>query len=614
MALRNHSTITEFFLLQLSANHHIEVFLFVLFLVIYLLTIMGNLMMLLVIRADFCLHTPMYFFLSHLSFIDLCFSSVTVPKMLENLLSQKKTISVEGCLTQVFFVFITGGTELLLLCAMAYDRYAAICHPLLYGQIMSKQLYMQLVWGSWGLSFLDALINILLAMNMVFCEAQIIHHFICEMPSILPLSCSDVSRNITVLLCSTLLHGLVGFHLVFISYACIICTILSISSTSGRSKVFSTCSSHLTAVTLYYGSGVLRHLMPNSGSLMELMFSVQYSVITPMLNPLIYSLKNKEVKAAVRRTLKKYLLHIRMSWGNRTTVNKFILLGLSADPKIQALLFVLFLGIYLLLLLLVIWVDFHLHTPMYFFLSHLSFLDLCFSSTTVSKLLENLLSQTKIISVGGCLAQVFFLFDTGGTEACLLAVMAYDLYVAICHSLLYGQVMSNKLCKVWGSWSLAFLDALINILLAMNLDFCGDKPIPYYSYELPSLFPLSCSDASTNFTVMLCSTLLHELETCVLIIFSYTLIVSTILSISSSTGKSKAFSTCSSHFTIVLLFYGSAFLHYVMPNSDSPLELLFSVQYSAIMSLVNPLIYSLKNNKVKAAVKRTLRNYLQYFR
>ncbi|XP_007936159.1 olfactory receptor 8S1-like [Orycteropus afer afer] len=311
MALRNHSTVTKFILLGLSANPHVQVLLFMLFLLIYLLTMIGNLMMLLVIRSDSHLHTLMYFFLSQLSFLDLCFSSVTVPKLLENLMSETKTISVEGCLTQAFFVFITGGTELLLLCAMAYDRYAAICHPLLYGQIMSKQLYVQLVWGSWGLGFLDALINILLAMNLMFCEAHIIHHFSCEMPSILPLSCSDVSRNIIVLLCSTLLHGLGTFFLVFLSYARIISTILTISSTSGRSKAFSTCSSHFAAVTLYYGSGMLRHLMPNSGSLVELIFSVQYSVITPMLNPLIYSLKNKEVKAAVRRTLENYLQHIR---------------------------------------------------------------------------------------------------------------------------------------------------------------------------------------------------------------------------------------------------------------------------------------------------------------
>ncbi|XP_007936149.1 olfactory receptor 8S1-like [Orycteropus afer afer] len=311
MSWRNHSTITEFILLGLSVDPHIKGLLFVLFLGIYLLTMMGNLMMLLVIRADCHLHTPMYFFLSHLSFLDLCFSSVTVPKMLENLLSWKKTISVRGCLAQIFFLYDAAGTEGCLLSVMAYDRYAAICYPLLYGQIMSTQLYMQLVWGSWGLGFLDALINILLAMNLVFCEAHIIHHFSCEMPSILPLSCSDISRNIIVLLCSILVHGLGTFLLVFLSYVPIISTILSISSTSGRNKAFSTCSSHLTAVTLYYGSAVLRHLMQNSGSLMELVFSVQYSVIAPMLNPLIYSLKNKEVKAAMRRTLEKYLQHTR---------------------------------------------------------------------------------------------------------------------------------------------------------------------------------------------------------------------------------------------------------------------------------------------------------------
>nr|XP_008511822.1 PREDICTED: olfactory receptor 8S1-like [Equus przewalskii] len=316
MALGNHSNITEFILIGLSDNPNVKALLFVIFLEIYILTIMGNVMMLLVIRADSHLHTPMYFFLSHLSFVDISFSSVTVPKMLENLLSQRKTVSVEGCLAQVFFVCVAAGTEACLLSVMAYDRYAAICHPLLYGQIMSKQimskqLYMQLVWGSWGLGFLDALINICLATNMVFCEAKIIPHYSCEMPSLLPLSCSDTSRNLIVLLCSTLLHGLGTFLLVFLSYARIIATILSISSNSGRSKTFSTCSSHLTAVTLYYGSGFLRYLMPNSGSSMELIFSVQYNVVTPMLNPLIYSLKNKEVKAALKRTLEKYVQHIR---------------------------------------------------------------------------------------------------------------------------------------------------------------------------------------------------------------------------------------------------------------------------------------------------------------
>ncbi|XP_042636488.1 olfactory receptor 8S1-like [Orycteropus afer afer] len=307
MALKDHSAITEFILLGLSSDPNIQALLFLLFLGIYLLTFMGNLIMLLVIRTDSYLHTPMYFFLSHLSFLDLCFSSVSVPKMLENLLSQKKTIFVRCCLIQIFFVLITGGTEGLLLSVMAYDHYAAICYPLLYGQMMSKQRYVQLVWGSWGLSFLDAFINVLLAVKMDFCDTCIIPHYSCELPSIFPLSCSDVSTNFIVMLCSFIPHGLITSLSIFFSYICIISTILSISSTSGRSKPFSTCSSHLTAVIFFYGSAFLRYFMPTSGSPLELIFSVQYGVITPMLNSLIYSMKNKEVKAAVRRKLRKIL-------------------------------------------------------------------------------------------------------------------------------------------------------------------------------------------------------------------------------------------------------------------------------------------------------------------
>ncbi|XP_053777970.1 olfactory receptor 8S1-like [Desmodus rotundus] len=305
MALRNHSTMTEFLLLGLPADHPSQALLFVFFLVIYLLTLSGNLLMILVIRANSHLHTPMYFFLSHLSFLDLCYSSVTVPKMLENLLSEKKTISVEDCLTQAFFVFDSGGTEICLLAAMAYDRYAAICHPLRYSQMMSDQLCVGLVWGSWGLAFLDALINTLLAWNLDLCETRVISNFLCEIPSLFPLSCSNSSNNFAVLLCSALLHAFGTFLLLFYSYVRIVSTILSISSTSGRSKAFSTCSSHLTSVTLFYASGILRYLMPTSGSPWEVVFSMQYSVVTPLVNPLVYSLKNKEVKAGLKNMLQK---------------------------------------------------------------------------------------------------------------------------------------------------------------------------------------------------------------------------------------------------------------------------------------------------------------------
>nr|XP_004668612.2 olfactory receptor 8S1-like [Jaculus jaculus] len=308
MAWRNHSAITEFILTGLSDDPRIKALLFVLFLAIYLLTTVGNLTMLLVIRVDTHLHTPMYFFLSHLSFVDLGFSSVTVPKLLEDLLSKKKTILLEGCFTQVFFVFFSSGTEACLLSVMAYDRYAAICHPLLYGQVMSTKLCVRLVLLSWTVASLNATIIVLLAVNLDFCEAQTIHHYTCELPALFPLSCSDVSITVNILLCASLLHGLGTFIPIFFSYTRIVSTILSISSTTGRSKAFATCSSHLIAVTLFFGSGFLCYLMPPSGSSLDLLLSLQYSAVTPMLNPLIYSLKNKEVKLAVHRSLRKYLL------------------------------------------------------------------------------------------------------------------------------------------------------------------------------------------------------------------------------------------------------------------------------------------------------------------
>uniref|UniRef100_A0A8C2W824 Olfactory receptor 8S1-like n=2 Tax=Chinchilla lanigera TaxID=34839 RepID=A0A8C2W824_CHILA len=302
---RNHSTVPEFTLLGLPVDTQTDALLFVLFLVIYLLTTVGNLTLLVVVSTDSRLHTPMYFFLGQLSFLDLCHSSVTVPKLLEKLLSERKTISVEGCRAQVSFVFATGGTESCLLTVMAYHHYAAVSSPLLCGQVVNRQLCVGLVPGAWGLAFMDAFINIPVALNLHFCDAQNILHFICELPSLYPLSCSDVSASFTTLLCSSLLHFVGNFLLMF-SYVRIVLTILSISSASGRGKAFSTCSSHLTVVLFFYGSRLLRYLMPNSGSIQEMIFSLPYSVVTPMLNPLIYSLKNKEVKAAVGRLWRKY--------------------------------------------------------------------------------------------------------------------------------------------------------------------------------------------------------------------------------------------------------------------------------------------------------------------
>ncbi|KAG3292075.1 olfactory receptor 5BS1 [Ictidomys tridecemlineatus] len=303
MEVNNGTIVTAFVLLGLSNNPQIQVPLFVLFLAIYLLTFMVNLLILLVINTDSHLQTPMYFFLRHLSFLDVFYSSVIVPKLLENLLSKWKTVSFLECFTQISLVIFSGATEACLLSVMAYDRFQAVCHPLLYAVAMNRRVCTGLVGASWVIGVSTSLINTLLLAQQHFCGPNLIHSFACELPPVLLLACSDPYSSIASILTTMVVLGFGTLVLLLGSYSQIIMTALGINSAMGRSKIFSTCSSHFLVVTIFYGSGVFRYMTPASGSTLEQVLSLQYSVVTPLLNPLIYSLKNKEVKAALKRTL-----------------------------------------------------------------------------------------------------------------------------------------------------------------------------------------------------------------------------------------------------------------------------------------------------------------------
>ncbi|XP_044839687.1 olfactory receptor 5A1-like [Mauremys mutica] len=307
MKIKNQTTVTEFILLGLSSDPQMQIFFFLVFLVIYLITLGGNIVIMLVIRADSHLHIPMYFFLFHLSFVDICYSSVIVPNMLMNFLAEHRTISVIGCIAQMFFMILSGATEAFILSAMAYDRYAAICDPLRYMETMSTRICVQLVSGAWAIGFFHALLNTVFALKLHFCGPSQIRHFSCELPPLLRLSCTETLTTQVVLLTSVVIIGSSSFLLTLISYIHIISTILRIRSAEGRHKAFSTCSSHLIVVGLLYLTALLQYTKPRSISSLVLdeMFSIQYSILTPMLNPIIYSLKNKEVKTAIRKMLGK---------------------------------------------------------------------------------------------------------------------------------------------------------------------------------------------------------------------------------------------------------------------------------------------------------------------
>uniref|UniRef100_A0A8I3P3R8 Olfactory receptor n=2 Tax=Canis lupus familiaris TaxID=9615 RepID=A0A8I3P3R8_CANLF len=306
----NTTEITYFILLGFSDFPRILAVLFAVFLLIYILTLTWNLGLIILIRMDSHLHTPMYFFLSNLSFIDVCYVTSTAPKMLSNFFQEQQTITFVGCAVQ-YFVFSTMGlSESCLMTAMAYDRYTAICNPLLYSSVMSPTLCIQMVLGSY-LAALSASISQLCAMfQLHFCGPNVINHFFCDMPQLLILSCTDTFFVQLLLAILAMIFGIINAFIIMISYGFIVISIMKITSAKGRSKAFNTCASHLTAVSLFYTSSIFVYLSSSSGgsSSFDRFASVFYTVVIPMLNPLIYSLRNKEIKDALKRLPKKTCL------------------------------------------------------------------------------------------------------------------------------------------------------------------------------------------------------------------------------------------------------------------------------------------------------------------
>ncbi|XP_004389352.1 olfactory receptor 1440-like [Trichechus manatus latirostris] len=307
MAGGRNSTITRFILLGFCEFPKLTIVLFSIFLGIYLLTVSWNLGLITLIRVDFHLHTPMYFFLSNLSFLDICYVSTIAPRMLSDFFQKEKSISFMGCTMQYFFLSSLGLTESCVLASMAYDRYAAICNPLLYTAIMSPTLCLQMVAGSCISGFFGSFIQLCALLQLHFCGPNVINHFFCDLPQLMILSCSDTFFLEVIVSVLTVIFGLTSVLVIMISYGYIIATILKITSAEGRSKAFNTCASHLAAVTLFYGSGTFVYLCPSSDDSLSQskLASIVYTVVIPMLNPLIYSLRNQEIKDALNRRKKK---------------------------------------------------------------------------------------------------------------------------------------------------------------------------------------------------------------------------------------------------------------------------------------------------------------------
>ncbi|XP_049747869.1 olfactory receptor 5M8-like [Elephas maximus indicus] len=506
MARGNYSLVTEFILLGLTDHPDLQPILFVLFLLIYLITVGGNLGMMVLIRIDSHLHTPMYFFLASLSCLDLCYSTNVTPKMLVNFLSDKKTISYVACLIQCYFFIAMVITEYYMLAVMAYDRYMAICNPLLYSSKMSKGVCICLIAGPYVYGFLSGLMETMWTYRLTFCGSNIINHFYCADPPLIRLSCSDTY----------------------------------IKETS--------------------------------------MFKIMRS--------------------------------------NFTSVNEFILLGLTSHWELQIVFFLLFLVIYMVTvagnlgMIILIHVNAQLHTPMYFFLSHLSFVDLCFSTNVTPKMLEIFLSEKKTISYSACLVQCYFFIALVHVEIYVLAVMAFDRYMAICNPLLYGSKMSKSVCAslITVPYVYGALTGLMEIMWTYNLVFCGPNEINHFCCADPPLIKLACSDTYKKELSMFVVAGFNFSYSFLVILTSYIYIFPAIFRIQSTEGRRKAFSTCGSHLTAVIIFYAALSFMYLRPPSEESVEQgkMVAVFYTTVIPMLNPMIYSLRNKDVKEALTKEL--------
>ncbi|XP_039708034.1 olfactory receptor 5AS1-like [Pteropus medius] len=303
----NYTMPTEFLLVGFTDYLPLGITLFMVFLIAYILTVVGNVGLIILVNIDSNLQTPMYYLLSNLSFLDICYSTSITPKMLVNFLTTRKSISPYGCALQMFFFCCFADAECLILAAMAYDRYAAICNPLLYPTLMSRRVCICFIVLAYFSGSMTSMVHVCLTFRLPFCGSNIINHFFCDIPPLLALSCADTHIN------ELLLFALCGFIqtstfiVIFISYFGILITVLSIKSSGGRSKAFSTCASHLIAVTLFYGTLLFMYLRPATSYSpnTDKVVAVFYTVVFPMFNPIIYSLRNKDVKNALRKFLER---------------------------------------------------------------------------------------------------------------------------------------------------------------------------------------------------------------------------------------------------------------------------------------------------------------------
>ncbi|XP_063785644.1 olfactory receptor 5P56-like [Pseudophryne corroboree] len=556
-----------------------------------------------------------------------------LPNLLHIVLHDGGTMSLAACITQFFVFAISESSECLILMVMSYDRYLAICNPLRYNTIVSKELCGISAILAWSLSVFLMGLHVVHICKLDFCGPSFIDHFFCDFPPILKLSCSDTS----LIFIQGALFGIIiitfPFTMIIVSYVYIITTILNIRSNSGRQKAFSTCSSHLTVVCIFFGTLISVYVIPTKGHLLATskILSLLYTVAIPLLNPFIYSMRNKDFKRAFVKWKVPHGFYMEKRTDPRVNIgldhvmhgnniSSVFLLGFPNLNSFNFLLFLFLLIIYCVtmcgnvIIIVLVSMSRNLHSPMYFFITQVSVLDILMVTDILPNLLHIVLYKGATMSLGACISQFYVFANTESSECLILTVMSYDRYLAICNPLRYNSIINQVFCvkSVMASWSLSFLLLLKNEINICKFDFCGPNVIDHFFCDLPPILEISCSDTSffrfqaTFFGIILI------MCPFTMIIVSYVYIITTILNIRSISGRQKAFSTCSSHLTVVCIFFGTLLSVYMVPAKGHLLATskALSLLYTVVTPMVNPFVYSLRNKDFKETFEKCKHNFI----
>ncbi|CAH2272525.1 olfactory receptor, partial [Pelobates cultripes] len=612
----NRTKVTEFFFLKFQSITIINPVLFAVFLIIYILTLIGNLLIILLVAKIPSLKSPMYFFLSQLSLSDILLTTNITPNLLNIILNEGSTISIAGCITQFYFHCVSAVSECLLLTVMSYDRYLAICDPLHYSSVMDPQFQLYLVVSTWSFAFSYILIYVVIFINLQFCGPNIIDHYFCDFAPLLELCCSAITVVEFISYVSNLVLIIIPFFFILFSYISIFITIFRIPSMSGKQKAFSTCSSHLIVVSTYYGTLISVYMAPSKGHSFNInkVISLLYTMATPVFNPITYSLRNQEIKRCRESATWNWRTELETAPSAKESslcVN-FMFLAFQNIQEVNYLLFVVFLIVYILTLIsnlaIIILVTKlqSLHSPMYFFLSQLSLSDILLTTDITPNVLRLLINGGSTISTTGCITQFYFFSVSAIAESLLLTLMSYDRFLAICDPLHYASLMVPRLQLglVISIWSFAFLYVLSYVFIFLSLRFCGPRIIDHYFCDFSPLLELCCSNSTVFEFVSIISTFVLVIVPFSSILYSYISIFITIYRIPSVIGKQKAFSTCSSHLIVVCMHYGTLMAIYMAPTKGQLFNVnkFISLLYTAGTPFFNPVIYSLRNEEIKRAM------------